>query len=88
MVLWRAGTTWHCSGLGRGTAWLDAGTYDSLHDTGSYVRTMEDRTGLKYGCPEEVVWREGYIDTEQLLRLTAELGECGYAEYLRRVAER
>jgi len=69
--------------LGRGMAWLDTGTYDSLHDAGSYVRTIEDRTGTKIGSPEEIAWRKGFIDSEQLLRVAADLGKCGYAEYLR-----
>jgi len=69
--------------FGRGMAWLDTGTYDSLHDAGSYVRTIEDRTGTKIGSPEEVAWREGFIDNQQLLRVAAELGTCRYAEYLR-----
>ena len=69
--------------LGRGMAWLDTGTYDSLHDAGSYVRTIETRTGTKIGCPEEIAWRRGFIDTAQLLRLADELGKCGYADYLR-----
>ena len=69
--------------LGRGMAWLDTGTYDSLHDAGSYVRTIEDRTGTKIGSPEEIAWRKGFIDTDELLRVAADLGKCGYADYLR-----
>jgi glucose-1-phosphate thymidylyltransferase len=69
--------------LGRGTAWLDTGTYDSLHDAAGYVRTIEERTGMKIGAPEEIAWRRGFIDTEQLLRAAAALGKCGYADYLR-----
>lgn len=73
----------HLEILGRGMAWLDTGTYDSLHDAGSYVRTIEERTGTKIGSPEEIAWRRGFIDTRQLLRVADELGKCGYAEYLR-----
>jgi glucose-1-phosphate thymidylyltransferase len=69
--------------LGRGNAWLDTGTYDSLHDAASYVRTIETRTGMKIGCPEEVAWRRGFIDTDRLLALAGGLGRCGYADYLR-----
>ena len=69
--------------LGRGMAWLDTGTYDSLHDAASYVRTIENRTSTKIGCPEEVAWRQGFIDTAQLMRCADELGKCGYADYLR-----
>jgi len=69
--------------FGRGMAWLDTGTYDSLHDAGSYVRTIEDRTGTKIGSPEEVAWRQGFIDDEGLVRAAEALGKCGYAEYLR-----
>jgi len=73
----------HLEILGRGMAWLDTGTYDSLHDAASYVRTIEERTGTKIGSPEEIAWRRGFIDTPQLLRVAGELGKCGYAEYLR-----
>ncbi len=69
--------------LGRGMAWLDTGTYDSLHDASSFVRTIETRTGTKIGCPEEVAWRQGFIDAAQLMCLADALGSCGYAEYLR-----
>jgi glucose-1-phosphate thymidylyltransferase len=69
--------------LGRGMAWLDTGTYDSLHDAASYVRTIEARTGLKIGCPEETAWRAGFIDDAQLMRLAERLGRCGYADYLK-----
>jgi len=77
----------HLEILGRGMAWLDTGTYDSLHDAASYVRTIEERTGTKIGSPEEIAWRHGFIDTARLLRVADELGKCGYAEYLRTLPE-
>jgi glucose-1-phosphate thymidylyltransferase len=73
----------HLEVLGLGTAWLDTGTYDSLADASAYVRTIEHRTGLKIGCPEEIAWRQGFIDSAQLEQVAAELGTCGYADYLR-----
>ncbi|WP_456447005.1 glucose-1-phosphate thymidylyltransferase RfbA [Thiolapillus sp.] len=68
--------------LGRGMAWLDTGTHDSLLDAGQFIQTLESRQGLKVCCPEEVAWRMGWIDDEQLLRLAAELGKSGYGHYL------
>jgi glucose-1-phosphate thymidylyltransferase len=73
--------------LGRGYAWLDTGTHESLHDAGSFVRTLENRTGAKIACIEEVAFEAGWLDAEGLLRRAAELGKTGYASYLRRVAE-
>jgi len=78
----------HLEILGRGNAWLDTGTYDSLQDASSYVRTIEARTGLKIGSPEEAAWRQGFIDGDQLARLADALGRCGYADYLRDLARR
>jgi glucose-1-phosphate thymidylyltransferase len=69
--------------LSRGTAWLDTGTHDSLQDASSFVQTIEKRTGVKIGCPEEVAWRMGFIDDEQLERLSAEATGSGYGAYLR-----
>ncbi len=68
--------------LGRGMAWLDTGTHDSLLDAGQFIQTLESRQGLKVCCPEEVAWRMGWINDEQLLRLAAELGKSGYGHYL------
>ncbi len=71
--------------LGRGNAWLDTGTHDSLHDAGSYIRTIESRTGEKICCPEEIAFNCGYIDSEAMLKRAAALGKTEYAAYLRRI---
>ncbi|MEB3322534.1 MAG: glucose-1-phosphate thymidylyltransferase RfbA [Synechococcaceae cyanobacterium] len=68
--------------MGRGMAWLDTGTPDSLHEAASYIRTLEHRQGLKVGCPEEVAWRMGWIDDGQLERLAQPLRKSGYGSYL------
>ncbi|MDA0718333.1 MAG: glucose-1-phosphate thymidylyltransferase RfbA [Cyanobacteria bacterium] len=68
--------------MGRGMAWLDTGTCDSLHEAGSYIRTLEHRQGLKVGCPEEVAWRLGWISSDQLVALAARLRKSGYGDYL------
>ncbi|MGW4351978.1 glucose-1-phosphate thymidylyltransferase RfbA [Nocardia sp. NPDC004582] len=68
--------------LARGTAWLDTGTFDSLLDAANYVRTIEERQGLKIGVPEEVAWRLGFIDDGQLERLAQPLVRSGYGKYL------
>jgi len=72
--------------LGRGIAWLDTGTHDSLLQAGEFVRTIEERQGLKIGCPEEIAYRMGFIDRGQLLDLSAKLDKSGYGQYLRQVA--
>lgn len=71
--------------LGRGTAWLDTGTFESLQDASSFIQTIEKRTGVKIGCPEEVAWRLGWIDDVQLARLADDAGASGYGEYLHRL---
>jgi glucose-1-phosphate thymidylyltransferase len=72
--------------LGRGFAWLDAGTSSSLHDASAYVQTIETRQGIKIGCPEEAAFRRGFIALKQLEALTAEMPSCEYKDYLLTVA--
>lgn len=72
--------------LGRGYAWLDAGTHDSLIDAGLFVRTIEQRQGLKIGCPEEIAFRMGLIDREALLEACRPLANTQYGQYLLRIA--
>ena len=68
--------------LGRGMAWLDTGTFDALHQAGSYIRTLEKRQGLKIGCPEEVAWRNGWINDKQLHEIGLKIGNESYLEYI------
>ncbi len=72
--------------IGRGFAWLDTGTHDSLQDAGSFIRTIETRTGVKVCCPEEIAFNNGYINAEAMMKRADMLGKTDYAAYLRRVA--
>jgi glucose-1-phosphate thymidylyltransferase len=74
--------------LGRGFAWLDTGTHDSLIQAGEFIRTVEQRQGLRIGCLEEVAFRRGWIDRQQLAALGAAQAKSEYGQYLRQVAER
>ncbi|MFO0739084.1 MAG: glucose-1-phosphate thymidylyltransferase RfbA [Labilithrix sp.] len=69
--------------LGRGTAWLDTGTHESLLQAGNFVEMIESRQGLKIACPEEIAWRMGYIDDAQLEALVETMGKSSYGDYLR-----
>ena len=71
--------------LQRGYAWLDTGTHDSLLDAGQFIATLEHRQGLKIACPEEIAWRNGWIDAAQLQRLAEPLKKNGYGQYLMRL---
>ena len=71
--------------LGRGSAWLDTGTFDTLLQAGQFVQTLEARQGLRIACPEEICWRNGWIDDAQLERLGNEIGKSQYGQYLLQV---
>jgi glucose-1-phosphate thymidylyltransferase len=75
----------HTQVLGRGFAWLDTGTQDSLIEAATFIQTIEKRQGLKVACPEEIAYRLGYIGAEQMEALAAKLGKSGYGAYLRQV---
>ncbi|SKC00782.1 MULTISPECIES: glucose-1-phosphate thymidylyltransferase RfbA [Luteibacter] len=72
----------HLEQLGRGYAWLDTGTHESLMEAGEYIQTIENRQGLKVCCPEEIAYVNKWIDAEQLLRLAEPLAKTGYGQYL------
>lgn len=73
--------------MNQGTAWLDTGTFSSMTDACQFVEVIEKRTGLKIGCVEEIAWREGYIDDQQLAILAEEYKKSGYGDYLLRLLE-
>jgi glucose-1-phosphate thymidylyltransferase len=77
----------HLEQLGRGFAWLDTGTHESLMEAGNYIETIENRQGLKVCCPEEIAYLNGWINTEHLLALAAPLAKTGYGQYLQQVAK-
>jgi glucose-1-phosphate thymidylyltransferase len=72
----------HVEVMGRGMAWLDTGTHDSLLEASQFIQTIEKRQGLKVMCPEEIAFRQGYIDADQLLALAKPLVKSGYGDYL------
>jgi glucose-1-phosphate thymidylyltransferase len=73
--------------MGRGSAWLDTGTFSSMNDAAQFVEVIEKRTGYKIGCIEEVAWQEKYISDDQLRDLTHDLVKSGYGKYLLRLLE-
>jgi glucose-1-phosphate thymidylyltransferase len=74
--------------LPEGTAWLDSGTFASLHDASSYVRIVEERQGVKVGCPEEVAWRHGWLTDDELNAASALLKNSGYGDYLAKLLKK
>lgn len=80
--LYLAEGTLNVETMGRGFAWLDTGTHDSLLEAGQFIATIEHRQAFKVACPEEIAWRNGWIDDSQLMQLSAELSKTGYGKYL------
>jgi len=74
--------------LPRGTAWLDTGTVDDMLDAAEYVRTIDRRTGMKIGAPEEIAWRQGFLSDEELAQRGGALKKSGYGSYLLNLLER
>jgi len=77
-----AGGALHVEKMGRGFAWLDTGTFESLIDAASFVQTLEQRQGMKIACPEEIAYRMGFISRSQLLELARSMNKSGYGDYL------
>jgi glucose-1-phosphate thymidylyltransferase len=77
----------HVELIGRGAAWLDTGTHESLMDAANFIKVVEDRQGLKIACLEEIAYRKGYITVEQVRKVAEPLSKNGYGEYLLRLIE-
>ena len=73
--------------MGRGMAWMDTGTYDSLLDAAQFVATLEKRQGLKIACPEEIAWRSNWLTSEQLEARAVQLGKNSYGKYLKNLID-
>jgi glucose-1-phosphate thymidylyltransferase len=86
MAYLRAGTL-HVEKLGRGIAWLDTGTHESLLQASNFIQAIEERQGLKVACIEEIALRMGYITTDDALRIARSMSSTGYGKYLQRVIE-
>jgi glucose-1-phosphate thymidylyltransferase len=82
-----AAGTLHVELMGRGFAWLDTGTFDSLIDAATFVQTLEERQGMKIACPEEIAYRMGFITRAQLIELATGLAKSGYGDYLIRILD-
>ena len=73
--------------MGRGYAWLDTGTHDSLLEAAQFIATLENRQGLKVSCPEEISYRQGWINQSQLAKLAAALSKNSYGQYLQKIVD-